>query len=155
AATNKDLAAMVEQKTFRDDLYYRLNVLTVEIPPLRTRPDDVLILADYILKQLAQKMGKRLYGVSQEAKETLLRHPWRGNIRELQTALEHAVILSDGDLIRPEHLPFGRAHPPADSSPPLAIALPEAGVNLETLESQLIRQALQRAGNNLTHAAAL
>ena len=155
AATNKELATMVDQKTFREDLYYRLNVVNLVIPPLRARQRDVLLLTEAILKELAEKMGKKIPGLSQEATQALLNHPWRGNIRELLNALEHAVIFSDGDLIRPEHLPFARAFAAAGIAHRFDVALPETGLRLDTVESQLIQQALERTHNNLTRAAEL
>jgi len=105
AATNKDLALEVEQGRFREDLYYRLNVLTIHLPPLRDRREDIPDLVEYLLSKHARSLGKRVTGVSHEAMQLLMASKWKGNIRELDNALQRAVILGESTLITPEDLP--------------------------------------------------
>jgi DNA-binding NtrC family response regulator len=105
AATNKDLSKEVEEGRFREDLYYRLNVVTFKLPPLRDRREDIPELVQYLLDKHVKSMGKRLRGISYEAMQCLLQARWKGNIRELDNTLQRAVILSDGPLIMPEDLP--------------------------------------------------
>jgi DNA-binding NtrC family response regulator len=112
AATNKDLAREVEQGRFREDLYYRLNVVTIALPPLGDRREDIPDLVDYLLARHVQALGKRIAGVDHEAMRILMSAPWRGNIRELDNALQRAVILGEGPLITPADLPPGLAPSP-------------------------------------------
>ena len=116
AATNKDLGKEAEAGRFREDLFYRLNVVAITLPPLRDRREDVPELAEHLLSKHAGAMGKRFTGVSHEAMRVLLAHPWRGNIRELDNALQRAVILGDGPLVTPADLPPDMAPHPADPS---------------------------------------
>lgn len=104
AATNSDLAAAIEKNEFRDDLYYRLNVITLTLPPIRARGDDVELFVHHFLKSFAEETGKRVKWFSDEALAEIRRHSWPGNIRELENAVERAVILCNGEVIRPEHL---------------------------------------------------
>jgi transcriptional regulator with GAF, ATPase, and Fis domain len=158
AATNRDLLAAVEAGKFREDLYYRLAVFRVHLPPLRERGDDVLQLADRFLRAFGERMGKRDVGLSREARDLLLAHRWPGNIRELQNAIERAVILSDGGLISAAQL--GVAAPPrpaADRATPLpatttTVAPPSS--SLPELEKHAVSEALRQAGGNKSHAAA-
>jgi len=106
AATNRDLEAAMEENEFRDDLYYRLNVFPIEIPPLRERPRDILPLARFFLDRVSSRMGKPLKGIAPEAEQLLLSYPWPGNIRELQNIMERAVIVSRGDDITAADLPL-------------------------------------------------
>jgi DNA-binding NtrC family response regulator len=105
AATNKDLAKEVEAGRFRDDLYYRLNVVCITIPPLRDRPDDIPDLVEFLLAKLARMLGKRVSGVTHETMQVLVNCRWKGNVRELENALQRAVILGEGPLIKPSDLP--------------------------------------------------
>jgi DNA-binding NtrC family response regulator len=107
AATNRDLKAAVASKEFREDLYFRLSVLPIEIPPLRRRRGDILLLAERFLERYAQEMGRKGLKLSEPAKRALLEHSWPGNVRELQNCLERSVILCPGTLIEPEHLRIG------------------------------------------------
>jgi transcriptional regulator with GAF, ATPase, and Fis domain len=155
AATNRDLHAAMQRGGFREDLYYRLGVFEIALPPLRSRLDDVLELTDSFLEEIGETVGRPAAGISREAKEQLLRYPWPGNVRELRNAIERAVILADGGLIRSEHLPVGsprHAAPPADGAP---AALPAGGVNLEAIERSLVLKALAQARHNKTRAAKL
>jgi formate hydrogenlyase transcriptional activator len=105
AATNQDLAAMVAEKTFRMDLYYRLNVFPIAIPPLRLRLDDIPVLVAHFVQKFAQQMSKQISKIPMHAMEALVRHPWPGNIRELQNLIERAVILTRGDVLQIPSLP--------------------------------------------------
>jgi PAS domain S-box-containing protein len=105
AATNRDLGDLVARGQFRDDLYYRLNVIRLEIPPLRERPEDIPLLLEHFIHRLNRRMGKQVRGVSENALEILLNHAYPGNVRELQNIIEHAMILCKGMEIQPEHLP--------------------------------------------------
>jgi transcriptional regulator with GAF, ATPase, and Fis domain len=158
AASNRDLAAQVDGGRFREDLFYRLNVFTVHLPPLRERGDDVLLLADHFVQHLGGRMGKGEAGLSRDAREALLRHPWRGNIRELQNAVERALIVSDGGLLSAEQLalPAGPGQP-RDAAPAQGPATPPAGETepLPEVERRLVADALERARGNKSRAAAL
>ncbi len=105
AATNRNLKREIEQKRFREDLYYRLNVINVELPPLRSRGDDVITLAHHMLAKHASRMGRKVRGFEPDAIELLQRHDWPGNVRELENALERAVIMTDGETITAASLP--------------------------------------------------
>jgi DNA-binding NtrC family response regulator len=105
SATNKDLRAAVRAGTFREDLYYRINVIALQIPPLRERREDIDALVRYYLGRYANDLGKPTKEISAEAMEVLINYEWAGNVRELQNVMERAILISDGDLIRPEHLP--------------------------------------------------
>jgi transcriptional regulator with PAS, ATPase and Fis domain len=114
AATNKNLAREVEAGRFREDLYYRLNVVSITLPPLRERRDDIPDLVENLLAKHSRALGKRITGVTHEAMQILLACPWRGNIRELENALQRAVILGDGPLLTPADLPPDLAPQPDD-----------------------------------------
>jgi transcriptional regulator with GAF, ATPase, and Fis domain len=152
AATNRDLEAAMQRNEFREDLYYRLHVFEIRLPPLRERRDDILLLTDAFLADLERSLGRRCAGLSQEAREILLAHDWPGNIRELRNALERAVILCDGGLITGEQLPLRTARKTAPEAPPNA--LPE-GTNLEVMEKAMIQKALAQARHNKSKAARL
>jgi len=104
-ATNKDLKAAVRSNAFREDFYYRINVISLQIPPLRERKEDIGALVHYYLDRYSQDMGKQVKGLSPEAVDVLMGNEWTGNVRELQNVIERAILISNGDLIRPEHLP--------------------------------------------------
>jgi DNA-binding NtrC family response regulator len=106
-ATNRDLWAAVQAGTFREDLYYRINVITLILPPLRERKEDIPLLVRHYLQLYAQDMGKPAKDVSPEALDLMVNYRWSGNVRELQNVIERAILISDGELIRPEHLPVG------------------------------------------------
>ena len=149
AATNKDPIKAIQEGTFREDLYYRLNVVSLVMPPLRERRDDILPLASLLLERLARETGKELPGFSQEAVDYLLNAPWQGNVRELANAIERAVIISRGNLITAADLPTDHGAAP-DEPPVLA-----DGIDLHSAERGLLLKALERSGNNLTRAARL
>ena len=106
AATNKDLEAAIEQETFRKDLYYRLNIFTIEIPPLGDRSEDIPLLAEHFLRKYARSMNKPVSVISPAAMEVLVRYSWPGNVRELENAIERAVVVCKGKEINPSDFPF-------------------------------------------------
>jgi formate hydrogenlyase transcriptional activator len=137
AATNRDLAKMVEEREFRADLYYRLNVFPIVIPPLRERREDIPVLVNYFTSKYAQAMNKRIEKVSPQVIEALMRYPWPGNIRELQNFIERAVILSEGNVLQP---------PLSELRQPIANRIMESGLTLEDAERDHISQALRASG---------
>jgi len=158
AATNRDLEQAVAEGRVREDLYYRLAVFRVHLPSLRDRKDDILLLADYFVRELASRMGRSEAGLSAEARDLLMVHRWPGNIRELQNAIERALILADGGLISATHLGLvGPPPPPAGiASGPAAVENPATVVQpLAEIERQSILAALRRAKGNKSRAAAV
>ncbi|RMF58100.1 MAG: AAA family ATPase, partial [Calditrichaeota bacterium] len=153
-ATNADLSKLVEEGKFRRDLYFRLNVYTLKIPPLRERPEDILSLTKYFIKMYNLKFSKSVRSLTPEAKALLLELPWKGNIRELRNTIERAVLFAKGKQIRKEDLAFVEAHQPV-RRPASVFELPEEGIDLEELEKNLIKQALEMAKYNKTRAARL
>ena len=137
AATNRDLAKMVEERQFRADLYYRLNVFPIVIPPLRERREDIPVLVNYFVFKYAQTMNKRIEKIPPEVTEALQRYPWPGNIRELQNFIERAVILSDGRVLDP---PLSELRQPAPSKPQ------GSQLTLEDAEREHILEALRASG---------
>jgi transcriptional regulator with GAF, ATPase, and Fis domain len=156
AATNRDLPAEMAAGRFRNDLFYRVSVFNVHLPPLRERGDDVLLLADAFIRTLAATMGRSDVTLSRDAVELLRRHPWPGNIRELQNALERGLITCEGTLVTAAHLglspPAERAMPP---QPPQAVRPAASSVDLHELERKAIVDALQRTHGHKARAAAL
>ncbi|VTR97053.1 two sigma54 transcriptional fis family : Response regulator with CheY-like receiver, AAA-type ATPase, and DNA-binding domains OS=Singulisphaera acidiphila (strain ATCC BAA-1392 / DSM 18658 / VKM B-2454 / MOB10) GN=Sinac_2376 PE=4 SV=1: Response_reg: Sigma54_activat: HTH_8 [Gemmata massiliana] len=157
AATNRDLKARVAAGEFREDLYYRLDVVAVTLPPLRSRKDDVPLLAEYVVKQLARKHGWPGLALSPEAVVALGRREWPGNVRELRNALARAAILARGRVVRAEHL---AGDDPATVPVPPVVVPPGAGAldlraAVAEAERRVIRQALEQAGGNRTRAAEL
>ena len=151
AATNRDLARMVREGAFREDLYYRLRVLPVELPPLRERPGDVAELARVFFRQFRAEFNKDLAEVGPDVLAELEAYPWPGNVRELRNAVERAVLLAEGPSLRPED--FRVFNPPA--AEPGAVRLPADGLRFEQLERDLVVQALERTGWNRARAAKL
>jgi len=139
AATNKDLASEVEHNRFREDLYYRLNVVTLKLPALRDRREDIPQLVTFLLSRHARTMGKRIVGVSHEAMQMLLSNRWKGNVRELDNALQRAVIFGEGSLIGPADLPPDVA-PPSDDP----FAVDDLSKALERFEKLLIERVLRQ-----------
>jgi transcriptional regulator with PAS, ATPase and Fis domain len=158
AATNKNLREAVQEGAFRQDLYFRLNVIHITIPPLRERPEDILPLAQFFVEHYNRKFKRQITGVAEEARRLLLAHDWAGNVRELRNAIERAMILEESSLIRPANLPLAIGRGAGDVEPPPAAALPvasDAGMSLEENERQLILRALEKTGGNQTQAAKL
>lgn len=156
AATNRNLEVAIKEGSFREDLYYRLNVIPVKLPPLRDREKDVLILAQYFIDQFNREFKKHFKGLDPAVEEKFLTYHWPGNVRELKNLIERIMILESGEKILPEHLPceinpvFTR-----ENKGSFSIRLPDSGIDIEEVEKELIRQALERTGNNQTRAAKL
>jgi DNA-binding NtrC family response regulator len=166
AATNRDLEREAERDRFRKDLYFRLAVILLHLPPLRERGDDVLLLADHYLGRFSAKYGRQVRRLSTEAQGELLRYPWPGNVRELSHVIERAVLWSRGEELAPEHLgltqpgaaPDPRSPAPSANADPGTVASPvtpgpQASLTLEQWERQMLEQALRDTGGNQTRAA--
>jgi DNA-binding NtrC family response regulator len=150
AATNRDLRAALEDGTFREDLYYRLNVVAIDIPPLRDHKEDIPALANFFLEKFSRESGKPVRGLTSAAMKLLMDFHWPGNVRELENILERGVTLSSSSMldVADIHLDSAPAHPAAGS----AAALPD-GMTLDQWEDQAIREALRRANGNKSQAA--
>lgn len=167
-ATNKNLVQMVSKGDFREDLFFRLNVVKMVLPPLRDRREDIILLANVFLKEFNQENSKKISSISIEASRQIQHYNWPGNVRELRTAIEHGVVMTNGTTIESIHLPFNiqsgaplilqpsddsnsailqGVNSPAQTSP--------LSFNLHTLESEMIRQVLKHTNNNRTAAAEL
>ncbi|MAS95620.1 MAG: transcriptional regulator [Verrucomicrobiales bacterium] len=168
AATNKDLSEMVKEGTFRDDLFFRLNVVSIHMPPLRTRKEDIVLLVDSFLKEFAEENGKGTMELTNDALQLLLEYDWPGNVRELRTAIEHGVVMANGSKIGIRHLPTFltddshrgfRQKPAAGTSAPSTKSdeslIDSDDLNLARIEQKMIRIALDRTGGNRTEAATL
>ncbi len=159
AATNKNLREMVDRGTFREDLYFRLNVVKVEMPPLRARREDIVLLANSFLQEFAKENDRPVKPLTDAAMDLLLAYDWPGNVRELRTAIEHGVVMSNDPVIDTHHLPqfllFRRAAGVDSLSLPKITLDASAEFNLHELETNTIRSALSSAGGNRTHAADL
>jgi two-component system response regulator AtoC len=159
AATNRSLRAMVDAGTFREDLFFRLNVVRIGMPPLRTRREDIVLLANVFLKEFAAENGRPVKPLTDSALERLLAYDWPGNVRELRTAIEHGVVMSNESEIGLRHLPVflaagGDLRPEAAGL--AAVTGPDPGIlNLQELETRAIRSALAAADGNRTRAAEL
>lgn len=169
AATNKSLKKLVQEGKFREDLYFRLNVVHIQMPPLRDRREDVPLLATAFLKEFARENNKEFKPLSRDALDAVRNYSWPGNVRELRTAMEHGVVMSNSASIELSHLP-PRLHAPQqpaapgsmaqeqleDNAPSTQNGLVPAGVlNLSLLERNAIQQALARSNGNRTAAAHL
>ncbi len=144
AATNRDLLALIDEGTFREDLYHRLAVFPIQLPPLRERPGDILPMAEALVRRLSRQLGVQPPPIAADARKALAANPWRGNARGLANTLERALILSEGGEIRGEHLSF----PPASSATPSSAVRP-----LDDIERDAIRAALAASGGNRKRAA--
>ncbi len=154
AATNRDLRQEVQEKRFREDLYFRLNVISIEVPPLRRRGEDIPLLAAYFLQRFAERNRKNIKGFSPQAMDSLLRYPWPGNVRELENAVERAVILCNGDLVTGAELPDNIAHAsPREEGPAQQESLSLAGMALELVERRAIEDTMRQTGDNKSEAA--
>jgi two-component system response regulator AtoC len=155
AASARNLAQEVEQGRFREDLYYRLNVLAIHIPPLRDRPDDIALLANHFLKKVNRKLDTEVRSIAPAALALLLKHPWPGNARELENIMERAVIMADGGVILPENLPLQLR---GDSNEALTLDAYQ-GFSLKAaadlMERKLIARALDATAGNKSRAAEL
>jgi DNA-binding NtrC family response regulator len=156
AATNRDLAQMVANGTFRDDLYYRLNVVSIEMPPLRDRKDDIPQLAECFLRRFAGDVKKRMDGIDAAAQALLMRYNWPGNIRELENAIERAVLMADGSRLTSADLRLGEL--PTNRSPNdtgTVVKIPPAGIALQDIERHAIIKALEMSNGVQKDAAKL
>ncbi|MDO9289523.1 MAG: sigma-54 dependent transcriptional regulator [Thermodesulfovibrionales bacterium] len=158
AATNKNLAEEVKSGNFREDLYYRLKVIPVLIPPLRDRPSDISALAKYFINEFNREFKKNLKGISKEAEKYFKEYQWPGNVRELKNIIERAMILeSEEDFILPEHLPieFTSKEVALANVRSIDIKIPPGGLDIEEVEKELIRQALDITRGNQTKSSRL
>jgi DNA-binding NtrC family response regulator len=154
AATNKDLQAAVAKQSFREDLYYRLNVFPIVIPPLRDRREDIPLLVEYFLTMYCRELKREGLQVSPEAMEIMMKHSWTGNVRELQNCIERAVILCDGPLILPEHIglhPNERA-PEGEQAPSGSLQEASSAAS-RAVEARMIERVLRDTGGNKSKAA--
>ncbi len=159
AATNRNLRQLVNEGKFREDLYFRLNVVAIQMPTLRERPEDIVLMANAFLREFAEENQRPVKPLTDAAIHRLVTYPWPGNVRELRTAIEHGVVMCNDDTIAPSHLPAfldGGTTIPAPPAPAgkNTLAEPE-GFNLHTLESHTIRRALAETQDNRTQAAEL
>ncbi len=150
AATNRNLKSLVEDRTFREDLFYRLNVVRLDVPPLRARPSDIPLLAEHFLRQYAAENDKDIRGLTDAARDALLAHPWPGNVRELQNIVEQAVVLCERELVDVGDLPLS---PEAKDDEPLRLMIP--GVTLAELERYAIMKTLEAVNGSPSKAAAI
>jgi two-component system response regulator AtoC len=171
AASNRDLEKAVREGHFRQDLYYRLAIIAIFIPPLRDRKEDVLPLVDFFIERYNRKFKKSVRGITDETRRLLLGHDWPGNVRELKNSIERAMILEDEPLLRPAYLPFSVAESggrtlfertSSDGGQQLAngrtlprLYIPEGGTSLEEMERSMVELAMRQASGNQTHAAKL
>jgi len=152
AATNRNLAEMVEQGSFREDLFYRLNVIPMEIPALRERKEDIPLLLEHFINKYAEKMKREKLVIDDNALNCLVNYSWKGNIRELENLVERMVILSRSNVVKIEDLP---KEVKVKDNPESPFYLPDTGIKLDEVEKDLIAQAMNRTENNQTKAAKL
>jgi two-component system, NtrC family, response regulator AtoC len=172
AASNRDLEKAVRENQFRQDLYYRLAIIAIFIPPLRDRKEDIVPLVDHFIGRYNRRFKKSIRGITEETRRLLLHHNWPGNVRELKNSIERGMILEDEPLLRPVYLPFsvgdsgGRTAfertSPAEAAQTLPngrllprLYIPEGGTSLEEVEHAMVELAMHQANNNQTHAAKL
>lgn len=157
AATNRNLEEAVKNGSFREDLYYRLKVIPISLPPLRERKEDILLLANNFVKEFDREFRKKVEGISAKAQKFLMQYPWPGNVRELRNVIERALLLESEDIILAEHLPVEIMvkTPEEKLMEGLSIKIPRAGLSIEEVERNLIKQALDITHGNQTKAAKL
>jgi two-component system response regulator PilR (NtrC family) len=159
AATNQDLTRLIAEGRFREDLFYRINVIPIALPPLRERREDISLIAEHFLEKYTEQMGKEIAGISHQAMELLLQHEWPGNIRELENVMERAVALEPTPSILPDSLPVSVRGDAARVPVSNVDGLPEAGFDLEAhvkqIERGYIAEALKKAGGVQVKAAEL
>ncbi|HEY6878111.1 MAG TPA: sigma-54 dependent transcriptional regulator, partial [Polyangiales bacterium] len=151
AATNRDLRERIKEGTFREDLFYRLNVVQLDVPPLRVRRSDIPLLAHYFLRRIAEENGRDIRGFTDEAMRSLLSYPWLGNVRELENAIERAVVLCTDEMIGAELLPGHSASPDQPQKVELPLLIP--GITLAELERLAILQTLESVHGNTAKTA--
>jgi len=155
AATNRDIEKAIREGKFREDLYYRLNVVPVYLPPLRERGDDIRMLTQHFVAHFAREFKKQVTGVTEEAYKKLMNYTWEGNVRELRNVIERATLLCKGGQIEPKDIALGRLDEGANGEGIDGLRLPSAGIDLAKVEEHLCREAMRRANNNQTQAARL
>lgn len=159
ACTNRNLKKQMEKGIFREDLFYRLSSFAIDLPPLKERGNDILLLADHFLNTLARKYNKKpITSITPEARNLLTAHDWPGNVRELRNLIERCVVMGDTDILTAEHLPLhnnGQTVTFVERRKTLQLVLPDEGISLEKVERELLRQALDRTGNNMARSAKL
>jgi two-component system response regulator HydG len=151
-ATNRDLETEVEEKRFREDLFYRINVVAIPVPPLRSRAGDILLLAQYFLKRIAGRTSKPVQGISGPAARLLMDYDWPGNVRELENSMERAVALCRLDEITVDDLP-AKIQEHQSSKIVITTESPGELITLHEMERRYVRQVLNAVGGNKTHAA--
>jgi DNA-binding NtrC family response regulator len=151
ASTNKDLEEAIRRGDFREDLYYRLNVIKIVVPPLRERKDDIIPLSEFFIKEFNKKFNKKIGDISPRVKELLFNYEWRGNVRELKNLIERAVLLADNDLIDEYILNFGEQHFCSDNS--ITINLTTNGKNIDDINKMIIERTLKTCNGNQMKAA--
>jgi DNA-binding NtrC family response regulator len=158
-ATHQNLAELVRKGAFREDLFHRINVVPIAIPPLRERREDIPLLVDHYLDLFRKHQGKALPGISSKAMNLLVSYFWPGNVRELRNVLEYAAIMVSDELIRPEHLRLSIAQPLSGTAETgtvdFHISLPPEQLSLDSITSEILEMTLQRCGGNKSQAAAL
>jgi len=152
ASTNRDIEDLVRQGEFREDLYYRINVVPIRIPPLRDRPEDIFILATHFLKKFSERNNRAFKGISKDARRLLLEYPWPGNVRELENCIERAVVMGKGDEITPDDILL-RDIVGKGGKGAIIERLLESRLSVDGLEKELITEALKRAHWNQSKAA--
>lgn len=162
AATNQDLREAIKEKRFREDLFYRLHIVPIHLPPLRERPEDVAALSKYFLSEYARKFSRNFSSIAQEAKNLLLAYSWPGNVRELRHVIERICIMHDAQRLEAEHLPKELTNGPADSASsalPFDFPVPPEGISLDEVVDQftfnLIRKVVRMVDGNISQAAKL
>lgn len=160
AATNRNLPEKIKAGSFREDLYWRLKVMPISLPPLRERGEDILLLSQHFIEHFSREFKKHIKGLYNETKELFLSYNWPGNVRELKNVLERAILLETGDYITPDYLPAeilqGFEHKVRSEKEPCTILnIPEEGIDIEEVEKTLLRKALEMAKGNQTKAAKL
>ncbi len=154
-ATNRDLEKAIIENHFREDLYYRLNVIPIFLPPLRERLEDIPALADYFIKHYSAENNKNVVGMSEETLQLCMSYAWPGNVRELENAIENAIVLGEGEIILPEHLPFTLTSRSASgtSTGSFINAGPSYREKMEAAEKMVLEDAIRKAGGNKSEAA--
>jgi DNA-binding NtrC family response regulator len=155
AATNRPLEKLIEEKKFREDLYYRLNIITVDVPPLRDRREDIPLLVDHFLQRFAAEFRKPVRDVSSDALRKLESYEWPGNVRELKNVIERAVLLGTGPVVAADDLTMGRTVAAAPEKDKKLFSLPAKGFKFDDLEKDIVLQALERTAWNQTRAGEL
>jgi len=155
AASNRDIEEAIREKQFREDLFYRLNIITIFLPPLRQRQGDIELLANYFIEMFNREFKKNVKGLSGEAKRLLEAHTWPGNVREMRNVIERAVLLTKNEYLAPTDFPALHGERRAAPGAGFEIRLPPSGVDIQEVEKALVIQSLELSGGNQTRAAKL